>query len=138
MARRRRLRVFVDTSAVVATLLADDPNHAAATAEFERLLAADHPLISHSHAAAETIAVLQRKSGLPAVHDYIFTIEPEMEMEWVDEQRHRRGLAALLAGARGVSLVDWISFDLMREREIDTAFAFDGDFESQGFRLIPG
>lgn len=73
-----------------------------------------------------------------AVHDYVFTIEPEMEMVWVDEQRHRRGLAALLADPRGVSLADWISFDLMRERQIDTAFAFDGDFEGQGFRVIPG
>lgn len=132
------MSVFVDTSAVVAALLADDPNHAAASAEFERLLAADDPLVSHSHAAAETVAVLQRKSGLPAVHDYVFTIEAEMEMVWVDEQRHRRGLAALLAGPRRVSLVDWISFDLMRERQIDTAFTFDGDFESHGFRAIPG
>ena len=34
---------------------------------------------------------------------------------------------------RDVSLVDWTSFELMRELGVVQAFAFDDDFASQGF-----
>ncbi|MBI2170114.1 MAG: PIN domain-containing protein [Actinobacteria bacterium] len=131
------MTVLVDTSAVVAALLVDDPNHEAAREHFERLLDDVEELVSHSHAVVETIAVLQRKSGLPAVHDYVLGIEPTIDVVWVDEQRHRRGLAALLTGSRRISLVDHISFQLMRDLGIDTAFAFDGDFRGEGFTVIP-
>jgi predicted nucleic acid-binding protein len=37
-----------------------------------------------------------------------------------------------------VSLVDQISFLVMRRRQVDTAFAFDPDFVSAGFHLVEG
>ncbi len=47
-------------------------------------------------------------------------------------------MAALLAaGHRSVSLVDWVSFELMRAERIDCAFAFDADFARQGFATVP-
>lgn len=46
-------------------------------------------------------------------------------------------MSALLGAGRGdVSLVDWTSFELMRERGTDAAFAFDDDFPAQGFTLL--
>jgi len=39
----------------------------------------------------------------------------------------------LAAGRRDVSLVDWTSFELMRQRGVDHAFAFDVDLDDQGF-----
>jgi predicted nucleic acid-binding protein len=46
-------------------------------------------------------------------------------------------VAALLAtGARDVSLVDRVSFALMRSAEIVEAFAFDRHFEHEGFTLV--
>lgn len=132
------MSVLIDTSAVVAAMVERDPMHETAWAQFESLIEAGEQLVTHGHAVAETVAVLQRLGGLPAVQDYATGIEPSLNVVWVDEHLHRRGLAALLAGSRRVSLVDQISFDLMREREIDTAFTFDGDFDSQGFRVIPG
>jgi uncharacterized protein len=44
----------------------------------------------------------------------------------------------LAAGRRQISLVDWTSFTVMRERSITHAFAFDNDFESQGFETFQG
>jgi predicted nucleic acid-binding protein len=34
-------------------------------------------------------------------------------------------------------LVDWVSFEVMRRERIESAFAFDADFDAQGFRTIP-
>ncbi|MDQ6909249.1 MAG: hypothetical protein M3Z84_00445, partial [Actinomycetota bacterium] len=42
----------------------------------------------------------------------------------------------LAAGRRDVSLVDWVSFELMRRLKITRAFAFDPDFEAQGLRTV--
>lgn len=51
---------------------------------------------------------------------------------------HQRALATLLgAGRREVSLVDWVSFLLMRELGIRHAFAFDRHFAEQGFVVLP-
>lgn len=132
------MSLLIDTSAIVAYLMERDPDHAAASAELERLLGAGERPVIHSHAVVETVAVLQRLGGIRPVEAYATAVEPSLEVVWVDEHLHRRGLAALLAGPREISLIDWISFDLMRERQIDTAFSFDGDFESHGFRVIPG
>jgi uncharacterized protein len=44
----------------------------------------------------------------------------------------------LAAGRRQISLVDWTSFTVMRERTITHAFAFDDDFERQGFETFEG
>jgi predicted nucleic acid-binding protein len=38
---------------------------------------------------------------------------------------------------RRTSLVDWVSFEVMRRRGIETAFAFDRDFATAGFAVVP-
>jgi uncharacterized protein len=63
---------------------------------------------------------------------------PPIEIVFVDEELHRSAVTAFLAAIRrAVSLVDWVSFEVMRRRAIDTAFAFDRDFAVEGFKTIP-
>jgi hypothetical protein len=57
-----------------------------------------------------------------------------MTTTWVDEPLHRAALAAHRGTGASVSLVDNVSFEVMRREGIDQAFAFDADFEAQGFR----
>jgi uncharacterized protein len=64
---------------------------------------------------------------------------PTLEIEWIVVRTHGLAVAALLAaGRRQISLVDWTSFTVMRERSITHAFAFDDDFERQGFETFEG
>jgi len=56
---------------------------------------------------------------------------------WIDEPTHAAGLAALLAALpTDVSLVDFVSFQVMRERGIARAFVFDDDFQAAGFATV--
>jgi len=56
----------------------------------------------------------------------------------VDEALHQSGVTALIAsGRRDVSLVDWVSFELMRRHGIGRAFSFNEDFARQGFTAVP-
>lgn len=45
--------------------------------------------------------------------------------------------ALVAAGRRSLSLVDCVSFEVMRRLAISTAFAFDRDFARVGFQTIP-
>lgn len=129
------MTVFVDTSALLATLNADDSNHASASDVLRRFVNA--PLITHNYVIVETTALLQRRFGLASVRLFIERLVPVLEVAWIDAERHDRAVGMLLARRRrSVSLVDWASFDLMRERGIQDAFAYDEDFRREGFTLL--
>jgi predicted nucleic acid-binding protein len=133
--------VFVDTSALYAGLDADDANGEAAVMAWQRLLddveAGDVELVSHSGVITESAALVQRRLGMVATRVLLDDLLRTMTIVWVDAELHARASAALLAAnRRDVSLVDWTSFEIMRERAIDVAFAFDDDFAAQGFALL--
>lgn len=85
----------------------------------------------------ELVALAQRRLGIPAVRSLADDLLPMIVVAWVDERLHGAGMTALLAaGDRDVSIVDWVSFELMRQRGIRQAFAFDAHFREQGFTLV--
>lgn len=131
------MSVLIDTSAMLAYLDLDEPRHEQAVVTLENL-AERGELLAHGHLIVEAVSLIQRRLGLDALADYAMHLEPEFEIVWIDGELHRRALAALLAsGRRGVSFVDRVSFEVMRDRGIDTAFAFDPDFEAEGFAVVP-
>lgn len=131
------MATLIDTSALYILLDEDDPDHAAAAGIFGRLRRQDRHLVMHSYALSETIALLQRRFGLDAVRRLIDVLLPVIEVAWVDRGLHDRAVGAMLAsGRRTVSLVDHVSFILMRDRQMRTAFAFDRDFVDQGFEVL--
>jgi len=129
---------FVDTSAFLAVLSADDPNHEKAAEVWRRLLADDTVLLTTSYVLVETFAVAQRRLGMEAVRTFHEDVVPVLSVVWVDEAMHSAGARALLAAGKAkLSLVDCVSFHVMRAQALKKAFAFDRDFEDQGFDCNP-
>jgi predicted nucleic acid-binding protein len=86
----------------------------------------------------EATALLQHRIGITAVRALHEQIRPVLDVTWVDRRLHDMALSALLAASRRrVSLVDWVSFNVMRQQGIDVALALDSDFADQGFTVIP-
>ena len=132
------MSVFVDTSAFFAILDADDENHDVARQMWGDLLTQEAVLICSNYVLVETLALVQRRLGIPAVRVFQEDIMPVLNVEWVDESLHQVGIASVLAAARrGLSLVDCISFEIMRRLGIKTAFAFDRHFDEQDFECLP-
>ena len=132
------MSAFVDTSAFFAVLDADDGNHDRARQVWEDLLTQEAVLVCSNYVLVETLALVQRRLGLPAVRTFQEDIMPVLNVEWVDETIHQVGIASVLAAARrGLSLVDCVSFEIMRRLGIKTAFAFEHHFEEQGFECLP-
>ena len=87
----------------------------------------------------ETLALVQRRLGLPAVLALHDALLPIVSVEWIDAEAHAAAVAAVLAARRrSVSLVDHVSFALMRRRRIEIALAVDRHFAEQGFAVIGG
>jgi predicted nucleic acid-binding protein len=60
-----------------------------------------------------------------------------LQVHWVTESEHQAGVQALMiAGRRKLSLVDCISFKVMRARSARVAFAFDEHFVEQRFEVL--
>ena len=132
------MSVYVDTSAFFAVLDADDANHNAARHLWEDLLKQEVVLVCSNYVLVETLALVQRRLGMPAVRAFQEDVMPVLKVRWVDELLHQVGIASVLAAARrGLSLVDCVSFELMRRLGIKTVFVFDHHFEEQGFECLP-
>lgn len=101
------------------------------------MLEGDEPLVTHNYVVVEAVALVQRRLGLEAVALLQDALLPVISKAWVERDLHDEALAATIAAARPeVSLVDRVSFALMRRRGLRRAFAFDAHFEEEGFELV--
>ncbi|HUF85156.1 MAG TPA: PIN domain-containing protein [Acidimicrobiia bacterium] len=133
------MRTFVDTSALYALVDEQDQNHEGAVGWFTGPgSASSEVLLTHSYVVVETTALVSRRLGRDPVRLFLEALVPATSVLYVDETLHRFAVTAYLAaGGRRASLVDAVSFEMMRDQQIDRAFAFDRDFAGEGFTLVP-
>lgn len=133
------MNLFIDTSAFLAVLNANDRFHQPARAAWNEILSSDTVLFTSNYILLETTTLLQHRFGIEAVRLFESDIRPILELGWVEETIHQQAMSALLvANRRELSLVDCTSFELMRQLGLDIVFTFDPHFGEQGFKLLPG
>jgi predicted nucleic acid-binding protein len=94
-------------------------------------------LIISSYVLLESYALLGRRRGLAAVARFRADFAPLLDVLWVDAALHERGLDLLLERNSGsFSLVDAVSFLVMRDERLDEAFAYDRHFDDEGLKTI--
>lgn len=130
------MTVFADTSGLIAYLQKDDPANPRAIAALRDIASSGSQLVTHSYLVSEAISLVHRRLGWPALDVLLDGLLPLIEIRWVDHDLHEQALGSMRASRSSVSFVDWVSFALMRRERITTAFAFDADFERQGFQLL--
>ena len=98
-------------------------------------LAKREPLMTHNYVVAECTALIQRRLGLQAALAYLNAMRL-LHVHWVSRSEHDEAVELLeQRNRRGLSLVDCVSFVVMRALNIDTALVYDGDFAREGFRV---
>ena len=86
----------------------------------------------------ESIALIQHRLGMKALAETYEVLLPLLNVEWIDAMIHKTAMSALFtASKRDLSLVDCVSFEIMRNLSIETAFSFDPHFKQQGFKCLP-
>jgi predicted nucleic acid-binding protein len=94
--------------------------------------------LTHNYVLIETVAIAQRRLGEVAARRFVQELAPVLTTVWIDEATHAAGVAALLAALpTKVSLIDFVSFEVMREHGIARVFTFDDDFRVAGFEPAP-
>lgn len=132
------MRTFVDTSAFYALLDRGDQNHGSAKRAWTEILDAGGSSVTTNYVLVETFALLQNRLGMAAVRGFQEDVIPILRVEFVTAEQHRSGVSALLAAdRRGLSLVDCVSFEVMRNLGIRAVFGFDPHFKEQGFTPNP-
>lgn len=75
--------------------------------------------------------------GLEAVEAFRADMAPLIEVLWVDQDLHEKGLDLQLSRRqKRLSLVDVVSFLAMRQHRIDHVFGFDQHFDKEGFPRV--
>lgn len=130
---------FLDTSALYATFDRSQTRNAEAAAAWDRLVRSEAVLFTTNYVLLELTALLQRRLGFDAVGALQDFVLPWVEIAWVDAALHE-GAVTLVRGARrrDSSVVDAVSFSVMRARRTRYAFTLDVHFAEQGFICLPG
>ena len=133
------MSVLVDTSALIALLDEDDPGHTACRQAWRSGVTDAVGLLTSDYVVVEAISVAQRRWGLDAVKTLVDEFFPLLHIEWVTSDDHAAALTSfLLLGRRRLSLVDCVSFAIMRRLRVTEYLSLDPHFAEQGFTAYAG
>lgn len=125
------LVAFVDSSAIVAMVDANDTTHDAAVAAYHELLDAGYKLFTTNHVIAETVDLLTNGVGPAVARQWLR--DQRLPVYHADEQDNHRARAMVIASrsARGLSYIDAVSLVVMERFGVADAFAVDPHFLSE-------
>jgi len=128
------LTVFVDTSALIAFLDGEDPAHGVCREGWRQAVLEAEGLVTTDYVLVEAVAVAQRRWGLEAARTLVDEYLPLIEVGSVSSEDRVAALGTLFtAGRRHLSLVDCVSFTVMRRLGIREYLGLDPRFEELGF-----
>jgi predicted nucleic acid-binding protein len=132
------MTIFIDTSAFLSVIDAEDCYHETVKSLWEKLVLSDQILITSNYVILESSALIQHRMGMKALESFIEDILPIIHIKWIDSTVHNMAVRSNLAsGKRKISMVDWSSFIVMKNSGITDAFTLDDHFKQQGFKVIP-
>lgn len=127
--------IFLDTSAVLALADTGDQHHTESVAALEQLTSEGHGLLTHNYILVESAALLQSRIGLASALAFLTDAE-QFTVHWVTPADHAEAVDLLAErDRRRLSLVDCMSFMVMRKYAVGKALAYDADFQVEGFEL---
>jgi predicted nucleic acid-binding protein len=132
--------LFVDTGAWVALADQDDEYHERAAREYPGLLKRHRRLVTTNLVVAEVYIILRKALGHAPAITFLESVRSSPRIEKVQSTEGLETEAEDILRCysdQDFSYTDTVSFALMRQRDIDTAFAFDKHFLIAGFSMVP-
>jgi predicted nucleic acid-binding protein len=134
-------RAAVDTGALLALASSRDQYHARAVATEAKFRRAGGQWVGTTLVLAELHGHLIRRLDPREARRIMASVIADRAFDWRDASIElvRGGVERWIAGYsdQRFSLTDAVTFELMRRERIGRAFAFDRDFETAGYELLP-
>jgi uncharacterized protein len=131
-------KIFIDTSAFYALIDRSDGFHEQAKELWPDLLNDRIVLLTSSFVVFETISLLQSRIGFEAARLWYRDMLGVVDVRWVDQQSNQRANDLWQnLGTNSASLIDCVSFIIMRSDRIQTIFCFKPYFSIKGFQVLP-
>ena len=94
------------------------------------------PLLTHNYVLVESAAVLQRRLGLTSALSFLAESKTFL-VHWITQEDHMEAVDLLepSGSRRNLSLVDCMSFVVMKQHSVTTALVYDSDFQAEGFGM---
>ena len=93
------------------------------------------PLLTHNYVLVESAAVLQRRLGLRSALSFLAESKTFL-VHWITQEDHMEAVDLLTERSRrNLSLVDCMSFIVMKQHSVTTALVYDSDFQAEGFGM---
>ena len=136
-----RSGIYLDTSAWFGVLSEREPRHGQLRGAYHELIGRGERLVTTNLVVAEMHGLLLRRLGRDVALDYLDTLSTEAthHVRFVDRQMATAAIDRWIRPFRDqrFSLCDAVSFELMRQEGIRTAFALDRHFATAGFGMVP-
>jgi predicted nucleic acid-binding protein len=134
-------RIFVDTSAFLALEDESDKHHKEALQfRAQELLPGNYELITTSYILDEILTLIRSRLGIPASIAFSKRIRKSQIVRILSVSAETEGKALNLFEEyddKTFSFTDCVSFVVMRDMNIQEAFAFDQHFSQMGFQTVP-
>ncbi|MHB9035912.1 MAG: type II toxin-antitoxin system VapC family toxin [Armatimonadota bacterium] len=128
--------IFLDTSGIFALADQDDEKHVEALAMLDKAQLDGELLLIHSYVIVESAALLQRRLSAESALSFLEDTR-NFEVRWVADDLHAEAVNILkVRGKSRLSLVDAVSFLVMRQENVTDYLGFDKHFQAEGFRQI--
>lgn len=123
--------VLWDSSAILALLDADDADHDRAVAAAHRIAAAARPSFITNYVEAEAHALLLRKLGRAVAREWLLSGGLPVVRALPEEEGRAKAILARYVD-KDWSLCDAMSFAVLENRRVRSAFTFDHHFRQYG------
>jgi predicted nucleic acid-binding protein len=119
---------FVDSSAIVALVDADDVSHGAAVEAYQSLVSSGYRLFTTNHVIVEAYSLLMAGVGTDVARQWLRDNRLAVYTANEDDEKSARDMVIGAAGSRSVTLTDAISIVVMERLGVADAFAVDPRF----------
>jgi len=131
--------IYIDTGALIALSDRNDKNHERAVLYFRTAVKRRVLFVLGKHVVIEYIdGVAKRINKIKAIQELdsiigskLLLIEWEIKEDWVQAIEYFKRYKD-----QKIDLTDCLSFSIMERMGIDTAFTFDSDFQTHGFKVM--
>ncbi len=134
------MRLFLDSSFIVALRMGRDQNAARAAEQWRRCREQRARFLTTSLVLAEVAAFLNGRGHHAHLAETgrLLMHSPAVQFVWVDEDLMRKGWDLLVTRPdKRWSLADCVSFVVMQREGLDAALTFDEHFAQAGFVIRP-